>query len=359
MNSALLIEVLVLVLGLYFIEREKQDKARKYYITVIISLLILESGLRSISVGFDTGNYYIWFEKCKSLSWNDVLQNTSEDRDPGFSVMMKLCQIVSGDFNFFLTLAALLFFSPLGIILYRYSSHISQLIFAFTLYLSLFHIIALSGLRQQIAMGASFWAFLLYGKNRYVYGSLLLLLGSTIHVSLLLFFAVPIMHYFVKRRSYKTIHLMTLLSIPFVLVSAKLFVGYMASFLSDDYYSDYAEKEGSGAFVYVVLMELLSFFCFIIIKKDYIIRYGELAYLYVNLPFLTFFVPMITLDGTLIRMGQYFTMYMMLLFPYAIDIFTKKKDRVIFYSLSVIILILSMLQNSMEYHFFWENAPVY
>lgn len=351
MNSALIIEGFIFLGGLCYFNNNKQNTARKNYIILIITLLIVESGLRATSVGSDTGNYYYWFELCKFSSWGDVFNNTSEGRDPGFIVVMKVCQLVSGDFNFFLTLAAMWFFIPLGIILYRYSNHILQLTFAFTLYVSLFHIIALSALRQQIAMGFSFIAFLLYDKNRYIWGCLLLLLGSTIHASLLLFFAIPLIQRFVNRRFYRTIHFITLLLIPFVFASAQFLVGYMASFMSDDYYMAYAEKEGNGTYIYIVLMELLSVFCFIAIKLNVIMSDDKLAYLYVNLPLLTFFVPMVTFDGTLIRLGQYFTVYMMILFPYAMDLFVGKKNLFLFYAIPVVILFFLMFKNSMVYEF--------
>lgn len=351
MNSALIIEVFVLVLGLFYLGNYKSDKARKSYIIITMLLLIIESGLRAKSVGPDTMNYYYWFEQCKGLSWSDVFNNTMEDRDPGFSVLMKSIQLLSGDFNFFLTIGALWFFIPLSIILYRYSSHIFQLIFAFTLYLSLFHIIALSGIRQQFAMGFSFWAFLLYKENKYILASLLLIVGSYIHVSLLLFSALPIIHFFVSKRLYKTIHLISIILVPFVFVGAKFIVRYMASFLSDDYYMGYVEKDGSGAVVYIILMEILSLFCFLVIKRDTILKNGNLAYLYINLPLLTFFVPLVALDGAMIRMGQYFTMYMMLLFPYAVDTFSNKRFRSIIYIISIIILVFYVTKSSIEYEF--------
>lgn len=351
MNSALIIEGVVLILGLYYLGYKNSDNARKNYIIIVIALLILESGLRAHTVGPDTMNYYNWFEHCKNLSWSKVFNNESGDRDPGFSIVMKLCQLLSSDFNFFLTIDALWFFIPLGIILYRYSSHVLQLVFAFTLYLSLFHIIALSGIRQQFAMGFSFGAYLLFDKNKYIQGSLLLLIGYTIHASLLLFTAVPIIYFFVNEKLYKSIHLLTLLSLPIVVIGAKFIVTRLAGLMSDDYYMSYLESESRGGIVYVSLMELLSLFCYIAIKRDHLANNKTLSYLYINLPLLTFFAPLILVNGGLIRMGQYFTLYMMLLFPYAIDLFLDKKNRTILYLISILILVALMSKNSIEYEF--------
>lgn len=351
MNSALIIEGVVLILGFYFLGYKKPDISRKNYIFIIISLLIIESGLRAPTVGPDTMNYYSWFEDCKYLSWHSVFNNTSGDRDPGFSVVMKICQLVSNDFNFFLTIGALWFFIPLGIILYRYSSHVLQLVFAFTLYLSLFHIIALSGIRQQFAMGFSFFAYLLFDKDKYILGSLLLIIGLTIHASLLLFTAVPVIHFFVNKKLYKPLHLLTLLSLPIIIVGARIIIIRLAGLMSDDYYMSYSETDNGGGVVYVALMELLSLFCFIAIKRDHLEKNLLISYLYINLPLMTFFVPMILVDGGLIRMGQYFTLYMMLLFPYAIDLFAGKKNRWILYLISILILVVFISRSSIEYEF--------
>ena len=351
MNSTFIIEVFVIILGLFFSGNDGKDKHRKTYIIIISALLIIESGFRAKTVGADTWNYYMLLERCKNVSWGGIFSNTMEVRDYGFPILVKVFQLISGDYNFFLTIAALWFFIPLSIILYKYSSNILQLVFSFTLYLALFHIIALSALRQQIAMGFSFLAFLLFNRNKFVYGSLLLLLGSTIHVSLLLFFSVPIIYNFVNCKLYKTIHLVTLLSVYVIYLSARSLIGLMASFQNDDYYMSYTESEGSGAVTYIVLMILLSIFCYFAINQKYITSNQTLSLFYVNLPLLTIFVPLISLDGAMIRMGQYFTVYMMLLVPYAIDFFMGKKYRSEFYFIMITILVVYITRSTMEYEF--------
>jgi hypothetical protein len=160
------------------------------------------------------------------------------------------------------------------------------------------------------------------------------------------------MHYFVNKKFYKSIHLFSILSIPLVLGGARLIVGFMASLMTSDYYMGYSKAEGSGGGItYIILMELLSLFCFIAIKKDYILKNDILSYLYINLPLLTIFVPLVMIDGTMIRIGQYFTFYMMLLFPYAIDLTLGKKSRIPMYLTMIILLIFYMTQNPIKYEF--------
>jgi transmembrane protein EpsG len=147
-----------------------------------------------------------------------------------------------------------------------------------------------------------------------------------------------------------------LISVPFIFVGAGSIVRFMASFLENEYYQGYAETMYGGATTYIVLMELLSLFCFIGIRKKLILGNESISYLYINLPVLTFLVPLINLNGSMIRMGQFFTVYLMLLFPYTIDFSVTKKDRPLVYSISVTILIFYILQSSVEYEFFWNSV---
>jgi transmembrane protein EpsG len=353
---------LVILLGfLLGTGKDVDGKKRKWYVILMIVLFILESSLRSISVGPDTENYYYAFLSINDMSWGDVFNSFNasyqlgEGKDPGFAVFVKLVQLISTDFNFFLFIAALVFYIPLGKILYRYSSHILQLVFAFTLYVALFQIIALSGIRQQLATGFTFMSFLSLGKGKKIQSVLVILLASVLHISALLFLLVPAFS-FISRRYLKTIHLLSFVTIPFVALYSDAIMSFMASFLANDYYSAYGqiESKGGGA-LYIILMELLSFFCFLAIKKDKVMNDRTTALLYIMLPLLTMTVPLISLDGTMIRIGQYFTLYMMVLVPMTLDSLGFKGNRLLLYYVSIAALILlSFNSGSFKYSFFWQ-----
>ena len=355
MNSALIIEVIAIVLGLIMMANNRNDlSSRRFYVFFITTLLILESGLRSLTVGPDTEAYLSGFIWCKTEGWGDLLSNEAGHRDYGFFVLIKFIQLFSDDFNVFLTIAALWFFIPLAIILYRYSSHTLQLVFAFTLYCSLFHIIALSGIRQQIAMGFSFVAFLNMMRGNYFKSAIWLILGSFIHVSLILFFAFWGIKRFINAQYYKKIHALLLLVSPVVVFGGGRIVSFMAGFLNDEYYQGYALGLEGGAYVYIILMEILSLICLIYIPLKRVVESSTMAQCYVALPLLTFFVPLINTDGTLIRMGQYFTVYLMLLVPFAFDYISERGMRNIFYFVSIIILAYYTVLSNFSYSFFWQ-----
>ena len=337
---------------------------RKWYIIMIISLLILESCLRSLSVGPDTRTYYYVFYNMKFVSWHEILSSfgetyiEGEGRDPGYMVYMKLIQIISTNFNVFLFFSALFFFIPLGIILYRYSTHMLQLVFAFILYIALFNIVALSGIRQQIATGFAFMALLQLDKNKYLKSIVLIGIGAFIHISAVIFLAIVIIRFFFRNSS-KKLHLLSFAVIPLGIVFAGPIMLYLASFLANDYYSVYGAKESSGGgVVYVFLMETLSLFCYISIKKERLENDNNVSLLYPMLPLLTATVPLITLDGSMIRIGQYFTLYMMLLVPYAIDAFAKSlSNRKSLYFVMIAFLLVLSFSDGFNYHFFWQEVP--
>ncbi len=367
MNIKVLLYIIIILLGIFFNDGKGSiEIRRKWYVFIIITILILESCLRSVTVGPDTLSYYYSFQRfITEGDWAEILSSfrkayiEGEGKDAGYLVFMKLVQVVSINFNFYLFICALVFFVPLGFILYHYSTNILQLMFAFSLYVALFHIVALSGIRQQVATGFAFIAFLQLEKNQYWKAFFFIILGSLIHISLLIFLLVPIIRITVSQHL-KRIHLYSFFIIPFVIVYSRDIMALLASFLVNEYYLGYSESETiNGAYTYVVLMELLSLFCYIAIKKQSIDANTKTGLLYTMLPLLTMTAPLISLDGALIRVGQYFTLYMMLLVPLAIDaMFKATNRRVMYFGFILILLVLSLESGGDNYYFFWQEPQI-
>lgn len=363
MNIKLFLYIVIVILGIVLSSgSDPHNKKRRWYVIIIISLLVLESSLRSVVVGPDTIAYYNSFNRVANMSWGDALSSfhtayfEGEGKDPGYVVFMKLAHVFTNDFNVFLFFCALPFFIPFGRLLYRCSSSIMQLMFAFTLYVALFHIVALSGVRQQIATGFCFMAFLQMDKDKNWKALLLILLGATIHISALIFAAIPVLR-LLAPRALKALHLASFATIPFVIWFAAPIMLFLASFLANDYYSTYADSEANGgAGTYIILMELLSLFCFIAIQSRTLTDDKRNKLLYTMLPMLTITAPLITLNGAMIRVGQYFTLYMMLLVPIAIDNFSKGENRrFIYFGMIVALIALTLKGDGLEYYFFWQN----
>lgn len=364
MDTRVVLYIIVLLFGFFLITLNRQGSTeRKVYIILTCTLLVLESSLRSVLVGPDTYSYCVEFMDVKGESWGDIWHGFIDayiygvGKDPGFHVLIKFFLNFSDNFNLFLLLIALIFFVPLGKILYKNTTTIWQLMFAFVLYIALFHIIALSGIRQQIATGGCFMAYLCLGKDKPIRASIILLVSTTFHVSALLFFLMLAAYFlFLKKEVHveKQIHFVSLLLIPVMLVSAKGFMGWLASFLANDYYGVYSEKiMAGGAETFVLLMELLSFICFVCINKENIKNNKSYNLLYATLPMTTLFAPLIMLDGAMIRLVQYFSIFMLLLFPLSVELKFKGSRNTI-YLIAIIILLILSLRNPFNYSFFWD-----
>ena len=166
----------------------------------MMTILTLESGLRGLSVGSDTTNYYWAFVNHANLSWNEIWTlfvdryiDWNGDEDVGFIVYNKLLSNLFTDFSIYLLICALTFFIPFGRLLTKFTEDFTQLIFIFVIYVALFNMIAMSGVRKEIALGATVAAFICYVEKRYILFVLYMILGTFIHLSTLLFLLVPLL----------------------------------------------------------------------------------------------------------------------------------------------------------------------
>ncbi len=161
---------------------------------IISIILIFQSGLRNVAVGSDTFAYSRSFEWVKQMDWGSVFKTVSDyylngiGKDPGYIVLQKVVQYVVGDYQIFLFLIALLFFTALGKFIYKNTSRIWEAVFAFTLYSALFYsFFSITGHRQTIATAAALFGFELIKKRKLLPFLVLIFLASTVHRSCLVF----------------------------------------------------------------------------------------------------------------------------------------------------------------------------
>lgn len=364
MDIRIVLYIVIIGLGLSFIIFKKNSpQARRYYIRIIVILLILESGLRSVMVGPDTYSYFLEFNGVPMESWDMIFQNfyntyvLGEGKDAGFHFVIKIIQLFSTNFNVFLLVIAVLFYIPLGRILYENTTSILQLMFALTLFVALFQIIALSGIRQQIATGGCLTAYLLLSRDRYVLAILMVSLSATIHISSLLFFLIIGMYILNAKAQFdicKPLHIISLLLIPIAISQARSIILYLASFIANDYYSAYGDKSAAGgAGTYVLFIMLLSLFCLIFISKKALNSSKQLKLMYFTVPFATMLSPLVMFDGAMIRLGQYFTLFFMMLFPLGVELKFRDSQNLI-YTIVIVALMILSLNNDFNYTFFWQ-----
>ena len=127
----------------------------------------------------------------------------------------------------------------------------------------------------------------------------------------------------------------------------------MVSFLANDYYAGYANAEQDGnPIVYVLLCSIISIYEYFNYNK--LISSQKTSFLIPSNILMTLFVPLIFLDGSMIRIGQYFTLYMTISLPLIFDY--SSKNRKLAYFVCITLLSLKIFTSGNTYYFFWETV---
>lgn len=356
--------IITIIIGSFLYKGQKNGK--RNYIILISIILILESCLRSMFIGpDDTWNYYNAFITYKDINQLNIvnvfrdgyINNELYAKDPGFIVLLYLFHLFSDNYQVFLFFAACIYFIPLGIVINRYTSSIKETVFSYILHMALFHVIALCCLRQQIATGLGLFVFLSIVDKKIIRAIILFIIGFTIHKSLILIL-LPIAVVKLLHNHLRIVHWGAILVVPLILVIARQIITFMGGLTGNDYYLNYAESEGSGAYTFIILAELCSIFCLITISKLNLSYFSfTQKYLYSMLPMLSICAPLIIVDGAMIRISQYFTLYLVVLIPMAIRYNNKILTNINLLKIANIVLLVLMFLNEFEYHFYWEDIP--
>lgn len=297
----------------------KYDMQRKWYITFTCGILSLQSGLRSYSVGADTYAYYLMFNQVKLTPWKTVLErlqnyylygNTMELKDPGYELVEKTFQLTGLGYRAWLIFIALMFFSAFGYYLYKNTSRVSDSCFAFVLYLLLFYgFYSVTGLRQTLAMACCLWAFEMVKRRKLLWFLTLVLLGSLVHKSALLF--IP-SYWVFQFGNPKRVLGAAILLLPLAFVGRRYFVTLFASLIG---YEQYAEGfEGAGAYSYAILA--ITAAALIWWKADKILSDNNTLGGFVCLFAVSVaIIPSLWVDPSLMRVVQYYSVAILVIFP--------------------------------------------
>lgn len=366
MNLQLILICAFILLGLGFKGKQK-NSAKKAYIIICCILLVLSASLRSLDYGnegSDTMNYYYMFKTIGDSSFSDIWKmgidryfyGTSEE-DIGYLLLVKIINLVTSDFHVFTFIAQLIFFVPFGVYLYKYSTNIGELMFAFVFYLALVHSHAMTGTRQFYAMGFGILFFLYSNEKKYKLAIVSLLLGMSIHLSMLLV-VLPFVLSFLKPSQLKATHLILFLSFPIVMLMPNQIIAFMGGLIGSEKYVEYGMKGvAGGTETFILLLELLSLLCYWGIKKKNLSN-DKIKKLYAMVPCFTFFGPLIYSNGSMIRISMYSYLYLTLLLPLAVQGRFQKYYALMLYLFILLLSILILVNSNNEYYFFWQVDPV-
>lgn len=369
MDIRVFLFILIIIAGLMIKSSGDNKHNRGLYINVVLIALLLESCLRGLTVGSDTYKYSEIFSSIGQMSWGEVFQSiinrymyNVDDSDAGYILFQKLVHLVSDDFNFFLFACAVPFFIPFRRLLLWSDLDLDQLILLFVFYVALFNPIAMSGTRKLIALGLSIQVFLYYVDKKYIKAAILLLITFTIHMSVLVILLIPFIDV-LSNRLKKKVHGITFFFVPTMILYSSVIILFMATTVENEHYEMYAQDPEGGGWTFVILIELIFLSCLVNFKASDLDNSPKLSHLYSMLPMATLLAPLITNNGSMIRLSQYFHLYTLFFLPMLVDKFFGKTNRELVNVVLIAILIVMCLRTGTlgsEYYFFWENvAPEY
>lgn len=366
MIGNLIVIFLILLIGIFYSTGIKgsrnSDSNRKQYIFVICLILILQSGLRNVAVGADTYAYSVFFQDVKNMSWTDVWLEVTNyyqlaiGKDPGYVVFEKLAQYIAPTYQLFLMLISILFFAAMGNFIYKNTTELIEVIFAFILYSALYYsFFSITGHRQTIATAAVFVGFELIKKRKAISFLIIILLASTIHRSSLVF--LPF--YFIGQiQNTKLFYTFVLLLFPFLLgISSQMSV-YLQLLGG---YEGYDSYDGAGTYTFTSLIILVALTTWWRLKSV-LYKNPDAGILYNAFALAILFTPLTWFNPSAMRVVQYFSIFMMVLIPLTIQSFTRFSAQIKFILFQILIFILIglfMKSNwNSSYKFFWQDMPL-
>lgn len=339
-------------------------KQRQYYVVYICLLLILQSGLRNVAVGADTFEYYNQFKYYSSLTWRQILDEyilgtiNGTTKEGGFGLLNKTINLFTNNFQIYLFVIAIFFFTCLGKFIYHNTRTLYDVFMSLCFYELFFYtFFSITGIRQTIAVGITLLAYKYIKQRNLIKFIIFILIASAFHKTSLIF--IPFYYiYLIKKRN---IIIYSLLALPFLFVSARAFAGILAN-LVDDYTwyaeSTYANAGGPNYLIMLLLLTVASYFKF---NKIEIIENSKYTP-YINALVITLILsPLVWVDPTLLRLSYYYSIFIIALFPRLVDTFFSKNDsksKSIITILVVCVFSFIIIKTNSPYAFFWQEMEL-
>lgn len=347
--------LLIILIGMVsIITINNRNVNRRNKIVVIISsvAIVLVQGLRSPYVGIDLfkpGGYLPALRMAQYMDFfnGDKLFNF----EIGYSLFTQAFSKLNVSDQFYLFVLAISIIAPIAYIIYKYSKSVGLSIF---IYITLgFFTFSFSGIRQAIAMAITFFSFKYVRERKLSKFLLLILLATTFHFSAIIF----IFAYTLYRIKIKDIHI--ILMLPF---TAFIYIKKVEIFLFFyKFYKGYlGQIENTGAHtMFLVMIFVFVISCIFENKKTFNADYNA----YKNYLLVAIFVQSFaSLSSTIMRLGHYYFLFIILLIP---EVIKTQKDKHV-RAVAVGILCLALLYffqmttgsgslNVSPYYFFWER----
>ncbi len=321
---------------------------------------ILVSGLRAWTVGPDTPVYANSFIRAGKVSWETVFRSmyrvyiegyqpvfSSEHflyKDPGYLLFQKVCHIFTHDYQIFLLIIAVILFATMARFIYKHSADpcLSFLIFS-TLFYSFF---AITGHRQTLATALVIFVGFDFIKERKLIPFLLVSTAAyMLHKSSIVF--VPFYLLGAKKISWPYLGIIGAITVaiyaagPSFILKAAEMIGYNRE-----------EVYELPPYVYVLALSMVGVVTAGFHKRILAISESKKWEIAATV-FATMFGILALIDQSMMRVQQYYSLFMMLSIPSLFALFDGK-SRVLIKFIFASVMIAYLIMNNPQYSFFWQ-----
>ena len=335
------------------IDRVNLQRKKQVALTIFFVLLVGLLSFRHETVGIDTENYIMFFERVSLMKWGEVGNYSVEW---GFSYFGKLVSAFFKNPQFFIGLSALITVRLLYPTYIRLCVDPSLTIVLFCT--SATFVVLFSGIRQMLAVGIGFVAYEFVREKRMFSFFVTVAIAMSFHTSaFILIFMYPLYHARVTKKMLRVV--VPVVALIFIF-NKQIFS--VLSFFVERYTKYDATMTETGAYTMLILFVLFSIFSFVIPDESLLddetigLRNFLLFSLIVQL-----FAPLHTLA---MRMNYYYLIFIPLLLPKIISCRNEKWQEIAVASRYIMVVFFAVYfflgatsgnnLNVFPYHFFWE-----
>ncbi len=337
------------------------NKKKDWFCAICSFQWVLISGLRAWSVGADTLNYSLKFSWIGQTSWKSIFNAMYKVyiqgyeplidsdinflyKDPGYHLFQKVCHIFTDNYQVYLLIVAFIIFASMGRFVYKYSEDPCV---SFILFSSLFYgFFAVTGIRQSLATALVLFIGFDFVKERKFFKFILIaLLAYTIHKSVLVF----AVFYFLGaiKVGMEYIGFVSLFTAG-VFAAGPGFVLRMARFLG----YDKDEVYDLPPVMYVIAILLVAVMIVVFYKRILLKSKDKNWEISATLLAASLSVFALLHQG-MMRVQQYYSLFLMLSIPSLFCIFENKSKTLIRFGF-IFVLIAYLIKNNPQYRFFWQ-----
>ena len=332
--------------------QRKEDSAKKMFCIIAFLSLFLMFALRHQSMGIDlkyttTYGYLGRFMRIASASWRNIFDANVANFEKGYVVFNKIIGTIHKDRQFFLGACAFFTILPIIYVIYKKSEAPLQSV---VIYMGLpVFLLTYSGIRQALALGICFWAYLYIEKKKLAKFIILVILAMLFHRSAIIFLiAYPLYHL----KMSVSVRWASVILMPIVFILKRPLFAIFSRIFKEN-----AVAKNTGAGTLFIIFALIYVFC--MLYSDGSEEQNGLLNLFLMACLCQAFGG---IYPTAVRVTYYFMLSLVILIPNVIKRMDNNLDKPIFQTVVVVSFAafgLYSIYNSTwamayPYIFYWE-----